>query len=67
MKQYIITVDNNNNILDKNGANTGAMLSTAFQYEEYDPKKHGESEATRLVALGVKPDDLLKMKACGII
>ena len=62
MKKYIIEIDETGTLFDKNNINTGIVLSS-YQFEEYKDS----SNISELMALGATPDDLLKLKAAGVI
>jgi len=61
MNKVIVDIDNTGNLIDKNGslmANAGS-----FTLEPYEEKK----PIAELVALGVKVDEILKLKAAGLM
>ncbi len=63
MKEVTVTIDDTNNMIDANGAIMMSLHGTTYQFKE--AKKQVDIE--KLVALGVSPDDLMKMKASDLI
>lgn len=72
MKKFIVSIDDDGVIYDKNGANTGITIS-GWLLEEYQEtvldttKENNEDTVVKLVSLGVSPDELIKMRAAGLL
>ncbi len=66
MKKVIATIEDNGNLVDDNGTIIMATGGMNYKFAELDETKEGFSVA-QLVSLGVTPDDLIKMKANGVI
>ena len=69
MKKYIIEVNDNGNAIDKDGTDTCIHLGGCpfIKYEEQNKPKEQTNDIAKLITLGVTPDDLLKLRASGII
>ena len=66
MKKVIATIDDSGNLTDNNGIVMVSTTGMNYDLPELDESKEGFSVA-QLVSLGVTPDDLIKMKANGVI
>lgn len=66
MKQLIVTINDSGMIIDKNGNNT-AMDTSSWSFDEYVKPSQEDDNVVRLVGLGITPDDLIKLKASGLL
>lgn len=66
MKKVIITIDDAGNMLDDTGLTILNISGMTYKFTEVGG---GETDidVVKLVGLGVSPDDLIKMKASGVI
>ena len=76
MKKLIIGVDSVGNLLDMQGAVLTVCNVTNMNYDlpvydlpVYDKNKPNENDTdvVKLISLGVTPDDLIKLKASGLL
>lgn len=68
MKKIIATIDDAGNLTDDNGLIVMNIGSMSFKFKEFEEKESGESSTVaQMVSLGVTTDDLIKMRASGLI
>ena len=65
MKKVIVTVDDVGNLVDDNGVSLGLMAAN-FVFKEFDDTKI-KVDVAKLMGFGASADDLIKLKATGVI
>lgn len=80
MKKVIVRIKDDGQMIDENGTYVVSTSGMSFVFQDFEDSKDKEEEFTyldvraqpgadlvRLVELGVTPDDLVKMRASGLI
>lgn len=66
MKKVIVRIDDNGNMIDENGSIIVCVSAMNYNLAEYD-ESASSIDAAKLLGLGATPDDLIKLKAAGVI
>ena len=70
MRKVIAFIDGQQNLMDKNKAIICNLAGQAYAFEDAGEKAEKAEKAediAQLISLGVTPDDLIKLKANGLI
>lgn len=67
MRKVIAFIDDNENLMDKNKVIICNLAGQAYDFEDAGEKAEKAEDIAQLISLGVTPDDLIKLKANGIL